>query len=75
MDGLCEVFISALEKMMKWELLDLCTMSKAGLKKVGSPKAMCRYVVGAAIRSMLGSHLHHIEPDTLHYMLGSNDFA
>ena len=76
MDCLCQVFISALENLMDWELLDFCTVSEAGLNRTVSLKAMCRYaMVDAATRSMFGSHLQQIEPNIIHHMLKFNDFA
>lgn len=76
MDTLCQVFISALEDLMKWDLLDFCAISNTGSKKVVSLTALCRHVmVDAATRSMFGNHPHDIEPNVVRHMLGFNDFA
>lgn len=76
MEFLCQVFITALENSMKWDLLDFCTVNETACHKTISLRAMCRHaMVDAATRSMFGSHLHQIEPDVIHHMLGFNDLA
>ncbi|KAF7908167.1 uncharacterized protein EAF01_003922 [Botrytis porri] len=76
MTEMSEKFIVSLKDSLQPPKMDFCTLSRNGLTRRVSLKALCRStLVEAATFSMFDKALHKLNPDIVQHMLDFNDSA